>query len=58
MAMLIEVKATQAEMDEMELTPDQLAAAVLDQLNLGIDMPDGGGRADLAGFDIVVKVTD
>lgn len=56
--MLIEVKATQAEMAEMEMTPNQLASAILEQLDESVPSPNGEGRTTLAGFDVVVKVID
>lgn len=56
--MLIEVKATQTEMDEMRMTPDQLAASILTQLDDGVPGVDGEGRVTLAGFDVIVKITD
>lgn len=54
--MLIEVKATQAEMDEMEMTPNQLASAILEQLDESVPSPGGEGRTTLSGFDVAVKI--
>lgn len=56
--MLIEVKATQAEMAEMEMTPKQLGAAILEQLDDSVPAPDGEGRTSLSGFNVVVTVID
>lgn len=52
--MLITVTATQAEMDEMEMTPNDLAAAVMEKLNEGV--PFNEQSTDLCGFDVTVKV--
>ncbi len=56
--MLIEVNATQAEMDEMQMTPNQLAASILTKLDDGVPGIDGEGRTELAGFDVLVKIVD
>lgn len=55
--MLIEVKATQTEMDEMQMTPRQLATSILTQLENGVPGVDGEGHVTLSGFDVVVKIT-
>lgn len=52
--MRILVTATQAEMDEMEMTPNGLAAAVLENLNEGVSFD--GRQTELSGFDVIVKV--
>ena len=56
--MLIEVKATQAELTEMAMTPKQLANAILEQLDDSVPAPGGDGRTTLAGFDVVVTITE
>lgn len=53
--MLISIVATQAEMDEMEMTPDELASAVMEKLNEGV--PFNAGETELCGFDVDVKVS-
>lgn len=54
--MLILIKATQAEMDEMQMTPNELAAVVFENLNDGVQF--NGKKTDLAGFDVEVKVSE
>lgn len=52
--MLITITATQAEMDEMEMTPNDLAAAVMEKLNEGV--PFNERQTELCGFDVIVKI--
>lgn len=52
--MLISIKATQAEMAEMEMTPNELAAAVMEKLNEGV--PFNARQTELCGFDVDVRV--
>ena len=52
--MLISIRASQSEMDEMEMTPNELAAAVMQQLQDGV--PFDGCLTELCGFDVVVTV--
>lgn len=56
--MQINVEVTQAELSEMDLSAKQLEAAVLENLDRGVDIPDDGGRVYLAGFNVNVSVTD
>ena len=51
--MLILIKATHAEMDDMQMTPNELAAVVFENLNDGVQFNEK--KTDLAGFDVELK---
>lgn len=55
--MQINIEVTQAELSEMDLSTKQLEAAVLENLDRGVDIPDNGGRVYLAGFNVKVSIT-
>ena len=52
--MLITVKVTQAELDDMKTTREDLSAAVLDQLDQGVTLNEL--HVELVGFDVEVTV--
>lgn len=55
--MKISVEVSKAELDEMMVTPDELKAALIEQLDRGVTTDDGGGSVDdLPSYTIIVTV--
>lgn len=55
--MKISVEVTQAELSQMDATPEELKAALIEQLDKGVTTDDGGGCVDdLPVYTVTVTV--